>query len=291
MRNADGGLAERDWEIFSRDGENDPETKIAHMSIDDQSQLDFQWQAEAKTLPLSEHLRNCAFSFNCGGQSHVVALREAARVEGWVLDLKKPSTKEEWTIDSVPDPAGIKIEIVGIQGSKFKVVPPTIEAKEGEAWIEIEEGGGLLSLKVETEMKRRVELSVTPHVKFSAGPVPLLSAGGVPQRCSAKQFETAMHATQANLHNTEITIKRLPQAINQAQGPLKNGLQQQLDRLQQTTQPALVAALAEGQKLANFLQPVGGNLEIQFRVLYDADSIEVELLHVGGGVGEAESQE
>ncbi|MBC8871315.1 MAG: hypothetical protein H8E44_17965 [Planctomycetes bacterium] len=274
MRNADGGLAERDWEIFSRDGEDDPETKIAHLSIDDQSQLTFQWQSEAKALPLAAQLCNCAFRFSSTGESHDLTLRQPEQVEAMTLDLKKTTTDRNCTIEMAPDPTGIKIEIVGVQESKYKVMPaPTIEAKQGEAWIELEDGGGLLSLKVETDMKRRLEVAVTPHVK--------LAAGAPPQKCNAKQFGELFALAQRNLFDAERAIKQLPQAIGQAQGPLKAGLQDQLARFEQA-HPALVAAVAEGQKLATFLQTVDGNMQIQFRVFYDADSTEVDLLHIGG---------
>jgi hypothetical protein len=273
MRNADGGLAERDWEVFLRDGESGPETKIAHLSINDQSQLDFQWQAEAKTLPLSAHLRNCAFSFNCGGESHVVALRDAAQVEGMTLELGKTSTDEHWKIDMPPDPAAVKIEITGVQGAKYTVQPtPVIEANKGEAWIELEDGGGLLSLKVETEMKRNVEVTVTPHLK---------TPDGKRQRFNPTVFGKLLNNGKMELARMQIRIQQMQQAVNQATGPLKRQMEQNLTQVQEL-QVQQQAALDKGLKLEEFVKNADGDLAVQFRVFYDADSSEVDLLRIGG---------
>lgn len=274
MRNADGGLAERDWEVFSREGESDPETKIAHLSLDDQSQLSFQWQPEAKTVPLSAHLCNCAFSFSCSGESHVVTLRQVAQVEGMTLELGKPSTDEHWKIDMSPDPTNVRVEITGLQGAQYTVQPaPVIEADKGETWLELEDGGGLLSLKVETEMKRNLEVTVTPYLK---SPAP-----AQPTKFNARLFGQALTQRKQQLAQAPFMIQQMKQVAGQASGRERTLMEQRVAQAEQA-QVELQTAVDNAQKLADFLENAGGNLRLQFRVFYDADSSEVDLLHIGG---------
>ncbi len=274
MRNADGGLAERDWEVFSREGESDPETKIAHLSLDDQSRLTFQWQPEAKTVALSAHLCNCAFSFSCSGESHVVTLRQVAEVEGMTLELGKPSTDEHWKLDTAPDPANVRIEITGLQGAKCTVQPaPVIEADKAETWLELEDGGGLLSLKVETEMKRNLEVTVTPYLK---SPPP-----GKPTKFNARLFGQALAQRKTQLAQAPFVIQQMKQVAGQASGRERTLIEQRVAQAEQA-QVELQTAVENAQKLDDFLKSAEDNLQLQFRVFYDADSSEVDLLHVGG---------
>ncbi len=274
MRNAEFGSADRDWEILSREGESDPATKIAHLSINDQSQLAFQWQPQAKTVPLTANLCNCAFSLNCNGKSHIVALRQAEKVEGMALELDKPSTDEHWKIELGPDPDAVKIEIVGVQGAEYAVQPTSvIEADRGEAWIDLKDGGELLSLQVETDMKRNVEVTVTPHLKTPPD--------GRPTKFNARLFKPWLNEMKTALANAPFVIQRWKQAAGQATGPQKAFAEQQVVVAEQRL-VELQAMVDDGVKLEELLKNADENLRIRFRVFYDADSTEVDLLHIGG---------
>jgi len=276
MRNADGGLAERDWEILFRDGEAGPETNIAHLSIDDDSQLVFQWQPEAKNQASSANLCNCVLKFSAAGQSHVATLRESAKADGLTFEFDKPTSKDDWKIDMPPDPAGIKLEITGVGDATYTVQPdPVMEANRGEAWVDLEDGGGLLRLKVETEMKRNlvVEVTVTPHWKS-----PL---DGKPQKFIAKQFRDTLNVRERELAQSPFVIQQMQQLANRASGREKTVRDQQV-ALAEQAQVTLQATVENAQKLLEFLQNAGGKLQIQFRLFYDADSSEVDLLHAGG---------
>lgn len=274
MRNAEFGSAERDWEVLSREGQSEPETKVAHLSINDQSQLAFQWQPQAKTVPLTANLCNCAFSLNCNGKSHVVALRQAGQVEGMALELDKPSTDEHWKIEIVPDPNAVKIEIVGVQGAEYAVqLTPVVEADKGETWIDLKDGGDLLSLQVETRMKRNVEVTITPHLKTPPD--------GRPQKFNAAVFAKLLSKGKMDLARLQIGIQQMQQAVGPATGPLKRQLEQNLVQAQEL-QVQQQAALDNGLKLEEFLKDADGNLQLQLRVFCDADSTEIDLLHIGG---------
>jgi len=283
MRNADGGLAERDWEIFSRDGENDPETRIAHLSIDDQSQLTFQWQPEAKTLPLTAQLCNCAFRFSSTGESHDLTLRQPEQVEGMKLELDKQKTEEHWKIDMVPDSSAVRIEITDVVGSEYAVTPaPIMEANRGEAWIDLKDGGGLLTLKVETSIKGTVRVAITPHVRSPQDPKP--------QKFNARQFTIVLNNLKSQLATSPFAIQQMKQLASQASGRDRTLMDQRVAQAEQA-QIDLQTTVENAQKLEDFLKTANENLALQFRVFYDADSTEVDLLHIGGAAGDPDDQE
>ena len=114
MKNAQGGLAEREWEISIREGAAGNETVIASLAIDDKSQLVFQWKPEAKAQTMSPYLRNCAFSLSCAGEAKAVTLREPVKAEELAVDFEKPSSKNDWKIDMCPAPEGVRFEITGV---------------------------------------------------------------------------------------------------------------------------------------------------------------------------------
>ena len=111
---------------------------------------------------------NCAFSLACAGEAKAVTLREPAQAEELVVDFNKPTSKNDWKIDECPAPEGVRFEITGVAGAKFTVDPKgPQEAEKSTVWIRVEEGGGLLSLKLDAALKRDFQLTATPHIKLS----------------------------------------------------------------------------------------------------------------------------
>jgi hypothetical protein len=274
MRNADGGLAERDWEIMLRDDEAGPETKIAHLSIDDESQLIFQWQSGAMSQSSSAQLCNCALNFSSRGQSHVASLRGPAVVKGLILEFDKQSSKDDWKIDMPPDPDGIKLEITGVGDAKYTVQPdPVMEANRGEAWVDIEDGGGLLTLKVETTMKRALRVEVVPHVKSPPD--------GKPQKLIARQLPQIIAQMVAQERQLAFNVQQGNQMADQAPSARERALIEQRVAQAEQMQTEIKTALQKLQELGEFLKTATGNIELRFRVYYDADSSEVDLLRTG----------
>jgi len=274
MRNADGGLAERDWEVFLREGESGPDTKIAHLSLNDASKLSFQWQPEAQSQEVASHLTNCALSLSCSGESHVALLRKPTQVEPAALDLEKPSMKQDWDIGMLPDPSAVFVEITGVKGAKYTVEPtPRLDADKGEVWVKIEDGGGLLSLKVETSLKKKLQITVTPHIKLSADTKPeKLNVRKLQQYTKTAQTATQQGQMMLNQLNQMMKAKRMPEDQKRRTfGPRLALYESQLKKAQ--------TALESCQKLDRMLKDV--KLTMNFRVLYDADSSEVDLLKIG----------
>ena len=75
MEAADGGTAERDWDIFLREGEAESGgVKVAHLSLKE-NDLMFQWEAEAPQQLASPHLINCMLQLAAGPKQATVAPR------------------------------------------------------------------------------------------------------------------------------------------------------------------------------------------------------------------------
>ncbi|MBC8871314.1 MAG: protein kinase [Planctomycetes bacterium] len=275
MRNADGGLAERDWEIMLRDGEADPGTKIAHLSLGDDWQLSFTWQSEAKTQPSAPHVANCALMLSCSGESHIALLREPTRVEGMAVDLQKVVSKQDWTIDMPPDPSAIRLEITGVGGAKYSVDPaPTFNADRSEAWVKLEDGGGLLVLKLESSLKRSLQVTLMPHIKSSPD--------GKPERLNVRMIQQTKLGLQHVVQDRQIKINQANQAMRSKQyteTDKKRMIQPRLATFKVELEQA-EKALQQCESLEKMLNEA--SLTMNFRVFYDADSSEVDLLHIGG---------
>jgi RNA polymerase-binding transcription factor DksA len=129
--------------------------------------------AAAADQPACEFLINCPLNFSCAGESHVISLRKATTVEGMPLDFEKSAIREDWPIEHPPDPETVRVEILGLAGAKSTVEPmPVVMANNGEATVRVQDGGGVLSLRVETDMRRNLRVSVTPLVKLPGSQQP-----------------------------------------------------------------------------------------------------------------------
>jgi hypothetical protein len=272
MRNADGGTAERDWEVNLRDASAGGEVKIAHLSLNDKFQLVFQWQPAAKDDPAAAHLVNCALSMTSRGDTHVLLLRQPTQTPALEIDLKEPPIRQGMKFDTPPDPGKIRVELTGVKGVKSTIEPqPVVNAEKGEAWIKLQDGGGLVSLKVETDMKRELQLLITPHVQ--------LNPDGRPERLVARQVQSAKANLQAAVNQWGMLVQQ-GQAIMKSKAPeqQKKQTEQYLRNYEnelKTSQETLAKFEAFEQLLEKSKPQIG------FRVFYDADGSEINLLVAG----------
>jgi len=269
MKNANEGLADKDWEISVRDV-GGAETIVALLKLNDQSQLVFQWGPNAKAQDLSPYLCNCALALTCAGESKAITFRDSTPVEPLTVDLSKPLSKKDWPIKFCPDPEAVRFQITGVQGAKSTVDPaePT-PAKKETAWVKIEDGGGMLSLKIDANLTNDFQLTASPHIKLSA-------EAPKPDKFIRRMFENNIKAVQAQSE----AIKQRVQAMQQyAKGPAKDAKQveQNLPAFELDARNA--ETLVQNMKrIDDLLKRLDEGMKIQFRVFYDADSTEVVLL-------------
>ena len=272
LRNVAGEAAERHWEIFVCGPEAGSEAQIAQLAVNDDQQLGLEWQPAAATHPAAPQLANCVLSLETDGESHQMRLREAAKEDELVVDLEKPTHKAEWKIDAVPDPDAVKVEFSGVGGLKFSVQPssPT-QAEKGEAWVQIEDGGNLLTLQVETSLKRSFQVDITPHIK--------LTPDSKPERLIVKKMPQLLIQVTTNYQQLMLGIQRMRELIRLG-APNAQALEQQVKLNEQMCQEAQMTS-TRVQELGTLLKTKGNKLEMQIRVFYNAGESEIDLLHVG----------
>jgi hypothetical protein len=276
LKNARDGLAEREWEISVREASG-TETVVASLAIDNKFQLMFQWKPEARSPALesiSPHFRNCVFSLSCAGESKVVILREPASGEPLTVDLEKAAgSRGDWTIDQCPNPDAVRFQITGVQGAKFSLDPAEPQpADKATVWLRIEDGGGMLFLKLDASLKRDFLLAATPHIKISPD--------------APKHDKFIKRVFLNNIKELEARSEFLKQRVKSAQGYAKTGakdakqVEQQLPNMEFEAKTA-DELLQNVKRIEDLLKSVEEGMQINFRVYFDADSTEVTLLKTG----------
>jgi hypothetical protein len=271
LRNADGGTAERDWEILLND--SGTQTKVAHLSIDAAGDLGFRWEKPGADSEVTGNLCNCALVLNVPGNTpRVLGLRAPVRCDSLVIDLEKSTPKSDLRIDSLPDPSVVYLEIVGVGGSEFQVKPaPIFLVEKGEAWLTVEEAGGLLVLKIESSAKRGVvSLEINPHVQFAET--------AKPEAFVVKKMPQVLAQSTNAWQVLQLNIQQITQALNQnLPGLQRQALQQNLAALQQQEQE-YQDNLQRLNQLQTFLETRKNKVELQVRVFCDADTTQIDML-------------
>src|SRR5690606_37631629 len=89
IANANGGLAERDWEISAADPRGMASLVVAKLSYKE-DQLFFQWTQETVSNAATfDALANCSITMASGPESHTFAMRTPIEVPAIVLTLDK----------------------------------------------------------------------------------------------------------------------------------------------------------------------------------------------------------
>jgi serine/threonine-protein kinase len=272
MRSADNGTAERDWEINLRDGSGGEELMVARLSLDDQNQLVFQWLPAAQQDPAAGHLANGALSMTCRGQTHVLSLRQPTQADMLEVNLKEAATRHTVRIDSPPDPSKIRVEIKNVQGIQHKIEPHAVMmAEEGEAWIKLQDGGGVLALRVEVDMRRDLQMVLTPYVQWTAD--------GKPERLVMRQLTQAKAQRLAAVNQWGALVQK-GQAFMKSKAPEEE--KKQAAQHLRNYENELTISQDRLTKFQAFEQMLEKNSpQIEFRVFYDADGTEIDLLVAG----------
>ncbi len=269
LRNAEGGLAERDWEIVLK--EADAQTKIAHLAVGSAGELTFRWEETAQAAEAAPNLCNCALVLSApDSPTHALALRKLVEVDPVVVELDKQSSKSELRFDCPPDAAGLYVEIVGIADLKFHAKPsPAFLADKGEAWLTVDDGGGLLALKVESSLKPRgVTLEFAPYIQ----PAENIE----PQPFLAKKLPQQVTFAMASLQTLQAQIQGAKQAV------AKLTAQQRVLLAQwEQQEPEVQQNVKRMTELQTLLEVKKNKLELQVRVYCDADTSQIDLLRAG----------
>jgi hypothetical protein len=221
MEAADGGTAERDWDIFLREGEAESGgVKVAHLSLKE-SDLMFAWEADAPNQLASPHLINCMLQLAAGPKQATVALRKPLEVEPLKAEILKGTLKGKFDVPFPPNPDRMKVDIVfdgPFPPLKFEGQNP-MDSDKGKAtvWFGASQETQIFALRLDTVFRRQLEIGFDPHVRINttSKPEKLTAAGlGKMQKAAevARQQTFAMvefGKKQAGGKNDEATQQRL----------------------------------------------------------------------------------
>lgn len=262
LKEASGGTSLREWEISLLTGETG--VVVARLEAKD-GQLWFQWQRAAPEHVSAALLRNCALSMSAGADQHKAALRKPVVGAPLAVNYEKPGAVR-WTIESLPDPKSIMIEIGRLEGdfqaSKFDKQP--LEGSDtGGVWAGTTEDALILGLKLTTSLTARgIEVKTAPQLKTSVmkRPAPLNL-----REMASEEKKVALRRDQLT-----IQINSLPNQKNEAVDRQRNLLNVEIDKVNaygdQLTQ------------LTSLVENLHGKAKIHFRVYYQTDDGEIDLL-------------
>lgn len=254
------GNEQHAWEITAADAKAGS-TVIAKLALKD-GDLSFQWTPEAtQNPPTYAGLINCALDLAAGPKSHRVSLRKPIEASPLAVNLERAVVKNEIDIPFAPDPSAVKFEILKVEGGVKATSDKTqFPAAKDSAFITFGDKPEeqLLMMKVDSLLKQKLTLSLTPHVKTDVGP----------QKFTLKQF---------NLQKLQVTGQQQQvfagiESMRKAKRP-----QAQIDAAEKQME-TLNEAVAKITAAEAQLQAIS-TAQIQYRVYYEpADGEQIDLV-------------
>ncbi|QDU96656.1 prolipoprotein diacylglyceryl transferase [Lignipirellula cremea] len=101
------------WQITAKESKNLPggEGVVAHVKLVEKD-LVFSWTDLAATEPASRTLRNCQLDLTTRSGAQKLFLRTPGTVEPLLVQLSKPTMKVDFSIEDLPDPKMVVIEVI-----------------------------------------------------------------------------------------------------------------------------------------------------------------------------------
>ena len=275
MKNARNGTAERDWEVFligSKRGGGKP-MKVADLTIKE-GQLLFQWTAQASDDPESASLRNCGLSMNVGPEIHEVVLRKPAIVEPIVLDLDKAVDIIRVDIPTPPRAASIRFQVTRLEGPfPPHVLEPDqlVPATKGEQTVKLgkQPADQVLEFQLDLDIKRDLQVTIAPFFRWPLDRKPV--------KMTKVNVRKAEQVAVVGRQQLAAKLEQARQYVAQnKQQAAQQGLTAQVSLMEQQL-AKLEAAVQAIEKLKGLYAALNEKGRMHFRVVYDADGIEVVL--------------
>lgn len=266
---ANGGTAERDWEI--RCGTENENVVVATLSAKD-GQLMFQWTDEGVKNPASPYLANCMLEMSAGSGNHKCGLRKPVTVEPLVIDLDKPNAGAKWTIEALPDERLMEVEVVTVQSGapKSRIDNSLLTADRPQTSVMLGTADDKLPLVFELRMSstaKQVEVKSAAKIKMEGLPAGM-------DRFNKRTLQT--------LGNTVETQTRAAELNHMQANQIKNADQKKKALASADLIKEQVAKAKEQVEALKATSEAAKQSTIHFRVWYLADSSKVLLLDTGG---------
>lgn len=253
------------WEVNASDAKSGSQI-VAKLALAE-GNLTFQWTPEATQSPqLCAGLINCALDLSSGPKSHRLALRLPIEASPLTMNLERAVSKFDFDIPHAPDAALVKVEILKVEGGpKATTDKSQLSAAKDSAFVTFGDKPEeqMLLMKVDSLMKQKLSISLSPHVKTEGGP----------QKFTLKQFNTQRMAITGQQQQIFAGIE----AMRKAKRP-KEQIEQAEKQMEALTEMMNKFTAAEGQ-----LQSISA-AQVQFRVYYEpAPGEQIDLVTTAGG--------
>lgn len=245
---------------------------IAQLSVQNK-QLAFQWTAEGAKNESSPYLGNCKLVLSAGTDQHEISLRKPIEGEPLLVDLEKPGATVKWTVEHLPDPRKIVVEIsrLGEAFPAHKFDPsPTMEGNSADTlvWIGADPENALLGIKFES--------SQTPKFVQVKGAAQLKSGGKAEPLIKRKLLEFVK-----GIDSRRFALLKKQEAFEKAEAKTdtqKKIRQVELDNTKKELE-GLAATEEQTKQVQQLIEELKEKSEVHFRVYYLADeSSQVDLV-------------
>lgn len=119
-------------------------------------QLTFRWMEAAASTPSARQLANCVLEISAAQSRRFLPLRKTTKGEPLTFQFQEPM-QSRWELADAPEPGRVKVELrLGSKEPRYRFVGnSTLEASQGQTWIEFMDrrSAEALKLKIECELR------------------------------------------------------------------------------------------------------------------------------------------
>ncbi|MFM7070548.1 MAG: hypothetical protein ACKO38_01965 [Planctomycetota bacterium] len=119
-------------------------------------QLTFRWLEAAASMPSARQLANCVLEISAAQSRRFLPLRKTAKGEPLTFQFQEPM-QARWELADAPEPGRVKVELrLGSKEPRYRFVGnSTLDASQGQTWIEFMDrrSAEALKLKIECELR------------------------------------------------------------------------------------------------------------------------------------------
>lgn len=255
----------REWDVHLLGGE--APAVVATLAAKD-GNLVFQWTEEGvKQAAVARQLGNCALDLAAGAGKHLVALRQPVNGPSLAVDFDKSGTLK-WTVESLPDPKAIQIEVTKCDGLAKHNLEPGKATTIGEdllLWTGPADDTKFLCLKLKpSSFARGLQVATQPQVKLQ----------GKAEAYSKKKMTGLRQTAEGSLSGLTAQLNLVSKQKSKRKG---DAIDIAKSKLQEDLTNAHKAVGAIDQLLA-YVTAIQGTGKIQFRVYHQVEDAQVDLL-------------
>jgi hypothetical protein len=250
--------ASLDWEFQLTGG--DAPLVIATLAAKEGS-LVFQWtDGGVKHAALARQLCNCALDLVAGNGKHLVALRQPVSGQPLAIDFERTASVK-WTIENLPDPKSIQIEVTKVEGLPQHKLRPESTIPVGDDFELLtgpKDEPTILILKISpVPQARNIQLTAVPRMQGQA------------RRFNKKEVTDLKKQVSQEVATITLLINQIKPDRADPKDQRKKQLQGELSKKQK--------AADQIDQFLEFVSSLQGGI-VHFRVYHQVEDGQVDLL-------------